>query len=158
MIIQQLLKEYLEYRDGHLWWINKSITNKIDGRFGGKTDKGYISGTLKGKRYYEHRLIWFYHYGQWPKVLDHINNVRDDNRVENLRECNHQQNQFNRLPNPNSSSKYKGVYWHKRKLCWYTCYRFSGKLVHIGYFNSEVEAYNAYVGATKKVHKDFQNV
>lgn len=50
--------------------------------------------------------------GDWPKdQLDHINGVRDDNRIENLREVTSQQNNFNRKPNSNSTSNYKGVSW-----------------------------------------------
>src|SRR5690554_6421992 len=47
---------------------------------------GYIRMCIKGKHYQAHRLVWFYHYGVMPDGgIDHINGVKDDNRIENLR-------------------------------------------------------------------------
>ena len=105
---------------GHLWWIkptNRRI--KIGQQFGTRHIYGYRQGSLKGKRYKEHRLIWLYHYGEWPKeCIDHINGIRDDNRIENLREATNQQNQFNRKSEKDSSSQYKGVSWCKLSKKW----------------------------------------
>ena len=44
--------------------------------------------TINRKRYCEHRLAWLYVYGKWPEdMVDHINGIKDDNRIENLREA-----------------------------------------------------------------------
>jgi hypothetical protein len=53
-----------------------------------------------------------------PKYLDHINNDRHDNRIENLRAVSARQNQHNRSINKNSTSGVKGVYWHKQSGKW----------------------------------------
>ena len=100
-ITQELLKEHFEYRDGHLWWVKPTSKRiKIRQQFGCCNNEGYIFGGLRGKYYYEHRLIWLYHYGEWPKeCIDHINGIKDDNRIENLREATKQQNNFNRKSN-----------------------------------------------------------
>ena len=131
---QELLKEHLEYRDGHLWWIkptNRRI--KIGQQFGCCNSEGYIFGGLRGKYYSEHRLIWLYHCGKWPKeCIDHINGVRDDNRIENLREATNQQNQFNRKSEKDSSSQYKGVSWCKLSKKWRAYYQHKGKLYYRG--------------------------
>lgn len=53
----------------------------------GKTAAGYVKCKVRGRWYRVHRLIWVWHYGPIPrdKVVDHINWVRHDNRILNLR-------------------------------------------------------------------------
>ena len=159
MITQELLKEHLEYRDGHLWWIkptNRRI--KISQQFGTRHIHGYRQGYLKGKRHKEHRLIWLYHYGEWPKEhIDHINGIRDDNRSENLREATNQQNQFNRKSEKDSSSQYKGVSWYKLSKKWRAYYQHKGKLYYLGLYETEEEAAEAYRKATEHLHKEYAN-
>tara|TARA_B110000503_G_C7081441_1_gene385341 strand:- start:13 stop:534 length:522 start_codon:yes stop_codon:yes gene_type:complete len=47
--------------------------------------------------YFRSRLAWFYVHGVWPKSeLDHRNMIKDDDRIENLREATRQQNLWNR--------------------------------------------------------------
>ncbi|MBK8106016.1 MAG: HNH endonuclease [Betaproteobacteria bacterium] len=58
---------------------------------------GYRQVRVNGKQYREHHLVWLLHNGRMPSgELDHINCVRDDNRIENLRECTREQNTQNR--------------------------------------------------------------
>ena len=94
--------------------------------------------------------------GYLPKYVDHINGIRDDNRIENLREATNQQNNFNSGSKEGSSSQYKGVSWHKRGKKWVARYSLNGKQTHLGLFETEIEAYKAYSEATKKYHKDYQ--
>ena len=158
-ITQEFLKEHLEYRDGHLWWFKPtSIRVKIGQQFGSCHNGGYRRGMLKSKNCYEHRLIWFYHYGKWPKdQLDHINGIKDDNRIENLREATKQQNQFNRKSGKDSSSTYKGVSWDKRSKKWGAKYTYKGKNYFVGYYETEVEAAESYRKSTEHLHKDYAN-
>lgn len=128
-ITQELLKEYFEYQNGHLYWIKvRSNRLKIGQRAGTEGGDGYITIYLYSKPYREHRLIWLYHYGCWPKEhLDHINGIRDDNRIENLRETDQTTNKYNRKSCVGSSSSYKGVSWHKRSKKWEAAYRSGNK-------------------------------
>lgn len=97
-------------------------------------------GNGKQKALLLHRLIL-----DSPDLfIDHINHIGLDNRKSNLRVVTNQENQMNRKPNKNSSSKYKSVYWHKRKSKWYVQIRFNSKRIHIGYFDNEVQAALAY--------------
>lgn len=156
-ITQELLKEHFEYRDGHLWRI-KSTSNKakVGQQFGSCYNTRYRVGWLKGKRYLEHRLIWLYHYGKWPKeCIDHINGIRDDNRIENLREATKQQNMLNRKSWGKTSS-HKGVCWDKKGKKWKAQYQYKGKVYHVGYYDTELEAAKAYDLTTASIHKDFQ--
>ena len=156
MITQDLLREYLEYRDGHLWWIKYRSGVKVGGRYGANNN-GYIRGMFLGKRLYEHRLIWFYHYGQWPEYIDHIDGNRSNNKIDNLRACSQQQNTYNTGSRPLSTSIYKGVHFRKDTNKWVSQYTHNGKNIHIGCFETEVEAAEAYRKVTKDIHKDFAN-
>jgi hypothetical protein len=58
---------------------------------------GYLRGNWEGKTYSQHRIIWAVHYGQWPTdEIDHINGVRSDNRISNLRQADRKANTWNR--------------------------------------------------------------
>ena len=159
---QQFLKEHFTYREGKLFWarIPKNYRKDCLGkRFGSKHNKGYHHGTIKSKKYLEHRLIWLYHYGEWPKdQLDHINGIRDDNRIENLRECNNSENQYNRKSARNSSSKYKGVSWYPKYGKWLANFTVGGKKKFIGYYECEIEAAKAYREAVKPHQTEFRKV
>lgn len=58
---------------------------------------GHLQVTHNRKLYLVHRLVWLMSTGDWPKdQLDHVNGIRDDNRLINLREATHRQNCINR--------------------------------------------------------------
>ena len=134
--------------------ISGEFTRKVGKNKVGSLDKdGYLCIKVSNKTYKAHRLAWYLHYGDWPKdQLDHINGVRDDNRIENLREVTSQQNNFNRKPNSNSTSNYKGVSWCKRDKVWVSQIVVSGKNTRLGNFRSEIEAATAYDNAARVAH------
>ena len=158
ILTQEFLKEHLEYRDGHLWWIKPTARRvKVGQQFGNNHRDGYSRGMLKGKSYLEHRLIWLYHSGIWPKEhIDHINGIKDDNRIENLRECTAQQNQFNKKSWGKTSS-HKGVSWHKQRKKWVAQYWYKSKIYYLGRYETEEEAAEAYRKATEHLHKEYAN-
>ena len=56
---------------------------------------GYRYGSIFGRKYYAHRLVWLLHYGHWPQFhVDHINGIRTDNRIENLRDVSRSENRM----------------------------------------------------------------
>lgn len=158
-VTQKLLKEHFEYRDGHLWWIKPTARRtKIGDKAGTDNYTGYRNCRFFTKLYREHRLIWLYHYGVWPdQQLDHINGVKSDNRIENLRKCTNQQNSFNKKSNSSSSSSYKGVHWKKRDKVWVAQYTLNGKITWIGSFETEQEAAEAYRKTTESFHQEYAN-
>src|ERR1700744_2843168 len=54
--------------------------------------RGYLVVGINYGVYRAHRLVWLMHYGTWPKIIDHANGIKSDNRLCNLREANHHQN------------------------------------------------------------------
>lgn len=64
------------------------VAGRLKGRTAGTLDKeGYWAVQLKGKKLRCHRVVWELCNGPVPAgyVLDHINRMRSDNRIENLR-------------------------------------------------------------------------
>ena len=57
------------------------------------SSNGYRSLSINYKEYRVHRIIFFYAYGKFPTLqTDHINGIKDDNRISNLRELSNQDN------------------------------------------------------------------
>jgi hypothetical protein len=86
--------------------------------------------------------------------IDHINGDRLDNRRSNLRICTHAENQRNRKATV-GSSKYKGVGFFKRDRKWAARIRFNSKLIHLGYFDNEIDAAKAHDKAARELHGEF---
>lgn len=106
------------------------------------------------KLYKEHRLIWMYHYGQFPNNnIDHINCIKDDNRIENLRDVTKSQNKQNSLIYKNNKCGVKGVWLHKQTKKWCASIFINGKNKHIGSYKSLEEAEAAYKAAKKILHE-----
>ena len=86
---QDELREYFNYVDGQLIRIkstNSSRPDMLGKPLGYLSSEGYLRGGFKNKPYYLHRLIWVYHNGDIEsEMIDHINRVKTDNRIENLR-------------------------------------------------------------------------
>lgn len=75
-------------------------------------------------------------------VVDHINNIPSDNRLENLQIITHRKNSSK--DRKGGSSKFVGVYWDKQMSKWRARIYLKGKSKHLGLFDSEKEAANAY--------------
>ena len=153
-ITQELLKDILTYKDGEFYW-KKPLAARVQvGDRAGTSDKlGYRQIGIKGKIYREHRLVWLYHCGKWPEGnLDHINGIKWDNRIENLRECTQQENNWNRTTPTNK--KYKGV--NKAPTGkYYASIMKDGKPIYLGAYWDEVEAAEAYDKAARELFGEF---
>lgn len=88
---------------------------------------------------------------------DHRNGCGLDNRRVNLRPATRNQNQWNRRPQV-KTSKYKGVSWNKGAKKWKAQIRFDSKKIHLGYFDSEIEAAKAYGRKAKEMFGEFARI
>jgi len=120
--------------------------------------KGYqkvvLSKNGKRKSFLVHQLVAMAFLEHIPDmnnlVLDHINCIKSDNRVENLRIVTSREN--NSKPHErNKSSKYTGVCWFKCKSKWKSTIKIGKKAIHLGYFTNEEEASQAYQTALKQL-------
>lgn len=78
------------------------------------------------------------------KGIDHIDGNGLNNQKSNLRKCTNSQNAMNRTQIKGTSSKYKGVSFHKRDKKWYSYIKKDQKLINLGSFTNEVDAAKAY--------------
>jgi hypothetical protein len=89
-------------------------------------------------------------------LVDHKNCNGLDNRRANLRPATHAENCHNRRKySTPTSSRFKGVRWHKHGKKWAATIRGNNRAIHLGYFADETDAARAYDEAAKKYHKEF---
>ena len=98
----------------YLQWTPRHAGKKA----GTSNGNGYMTTSYHGKRYYIHHLVFLMFHGYRPKLLDHINGVRNDNKIENLREVTSSQNSMNTALRSDNVSGTKGVSWHKGAKKW----------------------------------------
>jgi len=156
------LRTLLDYcpENGKLTWKVKASSNTIIGKEAGYlNNQGYRQIGIKGVDYLAHRLVWLHHYGSEPSnFLDHINNVRNDNRIENLRKASNAENCRNRGKDTDNTSGYKGVSFHKQAKKFRAYCKANGKNHHLGLYDTAEAAHEAYVAFATKAHGDFARV
>lgn len=111
--ISKLIK--YDSETGKFTWLNRGDAT-FDTRFGGREvgyrDKdGYLVVVYSRKSIRLHRLAWFMTHGELPKEIDHINRVKTDNRISNLRECSRSENMQNIGTRKDNKTGFKGVGW-----------------------------------------------
>ena len=119
MINQQLFHNFFKYKEGNLYWkISPSPSVNAGDVVGHITHQGYARTSVGRKKYLVHQIIFFMHYGYFPKCIDHIDGNKLNNLIDNLRESTFSQNQYNsKLPKHNTSG-IKGVSWNTNLQKW----------------------------------------
>jgi hypothetical protein len=158
MITQQRLNELFIY-DKYAGKFIRRVAVGRHGRYkkgqlaGTKTIHGYIIVGVDGKRYMAHRLVWLYMYNVWPSTdLDHINQDKSDNRIDNLREVTRSQNMQNVTLHAHNSSGHKGVSWLTSRAKWRAYIFVNRQQTHLGLFSNIEDAIKARKNAELTFH------
>lgn len=163
MITQDELKQLLEYNPdtGEFTWRERPsrFSKRKAGDRAGCLDKqwGYRVWKHNSTMYREHRLVFLYTEGSYPKVVDHINRNKQDNRLCNLRIAEHAQNSWNCSKHADNISGVKGVSWDKSNNNWKAKFVVRGKTINVGNFSCKEKAAEAVRVARELHHGEFAN-
>jgi hypothetical protein len=115
---------------------------------------GYLAFRILGKIRRAHRLAWFMVHGEWPEeYIDHINGIKTDNRIANLRSVTQSVNMQNlRTANCRNSTGYLGVSWDRKRGKYRAIIGVNGKNLTLGWFDEPEVAHQAYLDAKRKLH------
>lgn len=128
------------------------------GTTAGTKINGYLKVVIGRRPYLLHRLAWLYVTGEMPPPgvqIDHINQIKSDNRFANLRLATPELNAQNiRQPQGwrGRTSEHRGVHWDSRRGMWFAQIAVSGKKKFLGRFASEAQAKQAYEAARDALH------
>lgn len=150
MISAGQISQLIELRDGVLHWRWRAGCHPVfNAQFAGKPiraqidSNGYRAFRMRwgGRTHHfrAHRVIWCLHYGAWPReTIDHLNGIRDDNRIENLEDVSLSENVRRARPWRNRSRV--GAYWHRRDKVWRVEFRHNGVRHYFGSFKDKQSA------------------
>jgi len=137
-------------QNGKLYWTDRddcppNVRSRIANKeaFINRSSNGYMRGAVNGVFLLAHRVIWALEYGHWPEEIDHINGIRHDNRIGNLRSVGRAVNGQNLCLQERSKSGRIGVTWYKAYKRWAAAIVVNQKRIHLGYFDTVDEAAKA---------------
>jgi HNH endonuclease len=151
--VRELL--HFEPETGVLIWRARSATAsrvRIGCAAGGLRKDGYRVIEIDGRGYRAHRIAWLLVHGTWPSVeIDHVNGMRDDNRIANLRDVSKSVNKQNvRRARADSGHGFIGA--TRTRGRWQSVITVDGKRVHLGMFARGEDASAAYLAAKRRLH------
>ena len=115
------------------WKVKKGTRAKIGDIAGSTSGFGYRTVSINRRHYRVHRIIWALHYGEWPTgQLDHINGIKDDNTIENLREVTNIENGRNQKLFITNKTRLPGVSWNKATNKWASYIHDRYQKIHLG--------------------------
>jgi len=123
-----------------------------------KTKQGYIQFKINGKKYWGHRYIYEEFHGiklKADEYINHINLIKNDNRISNLEVVNNQQNCQWINKNIKNTSGVKGISWKKDKNKWRAKIMHNKKTIHLGYFENILDAKNAWNKYAQYLNENF---
>lgn len=157
-LTQSLLLDFFEYKDGDLYW-KKDMNHitKAGNVAGSSTAKDYKNVIFNGRAHKVHRLIFLYHHGYLPEVVDHIDGNPINNKIENLRAADSLKNSYNKKIPLHNTSGVKGVHWHTQDKKWRVQFNVNGKSKYFGSYNDIDYAKFVAEAMRYKYHGEFAN-
>lgn len=154
---QETVRHLFDYQDGQLIWKNPCARSKAKAgqRAGTLTPKGYRQVGVDWRLHMEHRLVFLWHHGYSPTQIDHINQDRSDNRIENLRAATPAQNSANTALRANNTSGMRGVRWDSLRKKWKVDVHANGRSVFSARFDDVELAELVSIEARNKYHGGF---
>lgn len=150
------LKEVFGYLEHGALYYRIKMGHCLPGTIAGSVSgKGYRKVGIDGKRLQEHRVIFAIHHGYMPDHVDHINGLKNDNRICNLRSATNAQNHWNTGLRSTNKSGVKGVHWNKQINKWVAACRANGRIHRVGSFADINDAASAIEAYRQRVHGDF---
>ena len=155
-VTQTFIRDLFEYCDGGLYErTNRGPRARIGARIGYLHPDGYRKVEICNMLFLEHRLIFMYHKGFLPFQIDHINQVRNDNRIENLRAASQSDNQCNSGISKNNTSGIKGVSFIRSTGKWRAELKFQKIHYYLGCFIAIEDATEAIKRKREELHGEF---
>ena len=152
------LLEILHYdvQSGVFTWRVRKPGMPIGSVAGATGANGYRYIAIKRKKYLAHRLAWFYVHGVWPRIIDHLDRVKSNNRLSNLRECKSQSENHENLGLSKANKTGATGVRYDPLHCPSRPYRADisklGNHVYLGSYETLEQARDAYVSAKKMYH------
>lgn len=141
---------------GVFTWVDCSKKSLNGSELGTKDKDGYLTAKINQIRVRLHRLAWRIAHGEWPDLqIDHINGVKTDNRVSNLRLATNSENNCNRPAQSNNRLGIRGVRFNNNRYQALICK--DRKQFVLGSFKTAEEAHAAYMKAAEQLHGEFRH-
>jgi hypothetical protein len=156
-ITQKRVQELFDYHpDGKLLWKKRTGPRSNPNEAAGSlTPQGYLRVKFDKKNYLIHRLIYLWHTGKMPVFVDHKDQNKANNKIENLRPATKSQNNCNTKLRKDNKSGFCGVHWHKATNTWAAQINVNNQGLHIGLFDDKEKAAIAYNEAAIRLHGEF---
>ena len=168
-LTQEEARRLFEYKDGALYWKERPRSDfKTDlawkqwnpkhiGKLAGCWSGHHVTVGINNKNHPIARVIFVWHHGFLPEIVDHADCNPMNNDISNLRAATKAENQRNAGMYAHNTSGFKGVVFNKRAKKWNAQIKIFGKNKYLGTFpNKEIAAEFVQL-AREMVHGNFAN-